>query len=138
VLDFLWGRPTEVLLTALTPAALGGRKPVRLVQVGEAAGARIALAADSLRTSGVEIHGAAKGLDAPAITDAYGQIAAWARDGRLVAGVERVPLREIETARVRTELRGRRLVVVPLAVSSHVAVSPVDQRAGNDERPGPH
>ncbi|MER7005418.1 hypothetical protein ABT297_20555 [Dactylosporangium sp. NPDC000555] len=34
-------------------------KPTLLVQVGESAGGALALAAESLRTSGIEIYGAA-------------------------------------------------------------------------------
>jgi NADPH:quinone reductase-like Zn-dependent oxidoreductase len=113
VLDFLWGRPTELLLKALVPNQLGSSKTVRLVQVGESAGATFSLAADSVRTSGVEIYGAAKGFDAQTVSDAYGKLVEWAREGRLVFGIERVPLSEIETAWKRTDIKGRRLVIVP-------------------------
>jgi NADPH2:quinone reductase len=113
VVDFLWGRPTELLLRALVPTSLGFAEPVRLVQVGESAGPQLTLPAESLRTSGVEIYGAAKGLDAQTIGQAYGQVVEWARTGRLTFDLEVVPLRDIETAWQRTDLRGRRLVVVP-------------------------
>ena len=113
VLDFLWGRPTELLLRALTPDSFGLPKPTRLVQVGESAGGSIALAAESLRTSGVEIYGAAKGFDPVTIGEAYGQVVEWARAGELTFDLERVPLRDIESAWQRTDLRGRRLVIVP-------------------------
>ena len=62
VLDYLWGRPTEILLRSLVPQSFAFPKPTRLIQIGESAGAGIVLAAESLRTSGVEIYGAAKGL----------------------------------------------------------------------------
>ena len=113
VLDFLWGRPTELLLKALVPNRIGQSKPTRLVQAGESAGARIALTADSVRTSGLEIYGAGKGLDGQAVADAYGQIVQWTRDGKLVVGIDRTPLSDIETAWQRTDLGGRRLVITP-------------------------
>ncbi len=113
VVDFLWGRPTELLLRALVPTELRFAAPVRVVQVGESAGASLTLAAESLRTSGVEIYGAAKGLDAASIGQAYGRVVEWARAGALTFDVEVVPLRDIETAWQRTDLRGRRLVIVP-------------------------
>jgi NADPH:quinone reductase-like Zn-dependent oxidoreductase len=113
VLDFLWGRPTDLLLKALVPKQLGGLKAVRLVQAGESAGATLSLAANSVRTSGVEIYGAAKGLDAQTVADSYGKIVEWARAGRLVFGIERAPLSEIGTAWQRTNLKGRRLVIAP-------------------------
>ncbi|MBP2328325.1 NADPH2:quinone reductase [Kibdelosporangium banguiense] len=113
VLDFLWGRPTELLLKALVPSRIGHPNPTRLIQAGESAGARIALTADSVRTSGLEVYGVGKGLDGQAVADAYGQIVQWTRDGKLVVGIERAPLADIETAWQRTDLRGRRLVVTP-------------------------
>jgi len=38
VLDYLWGRPTEVLLRTLVPSSFAFPKPTRLIQVGESAG----------------------------------------------------------------------------------------------------
>ena len=111
VLDFLWGRPTELLARALVPHELRLPKPCRLVQVGESAGPTINLTAESLRTSGLEIYGAAKGLDPATITDAYNQIVEWARDGHLAVGLEHAPLDQIEHAWQRTDLRGKRLVI---------------------------
>jgi hypothetical protein len=37
----------------------------------------------------------------------------WAQSGQLTFDVEKVPLTDIETAWQRTDLRGKRLVVVP-------------------------
>jgi D-arabinose 1-dehydrogenase-like Zn-dependent alcohol dehydrogenase len=113
VLDFLWGRPTEILLRTLIPASVAFAKPTRLVQAGESAGPALTVAAASLRTSGVEIYGAARGLDPAVMAQTYGQIVRWAQDGTLTFEAEKVPLSEIEAARRRPGLRGRRLVVVP-------------------------
>ncbi len=113
VVDYLWGRPTEILLRSLIPDSFAFRKPTRLIQIGEAAGPILSLAASSLRTSGVEIYGAAKGLDPTAMGAAYEQVLAWVRGGDLSFAIERVALSEIETAWQRTDLRGRRLVVTP-------------------------
>ena len=113
VLDFLWGRPTEILLRTLIPAAFTLPKPTRVIQVGESAGPALTLTADSLRTSGVEIYGAAKGLSPATMGEVYGQIVQWAQAGTLTFDLEKVPLSQIETAWQRTDLRGRRLVVVP-------------------------
>jgi NADPH2:quinone reductase len=109
----VWGRPTELLLRSLTPTSFGFAPPTRLVQVGESAGAALTIAAESLRTSGVEIYGAARGLDAAAIGRAYEQVVAWAREGALTFDLEVAPLSDIAAAWQRTDLRGRRLVVVP-------------------------
>jgi hypothetical protein len=113
VLDFLWGRPTEVLLRALAPRELTAAKPTRVVQVGESAGPVVTLSAESLRTSGLEIYGVRKGMSGETMMGAYNQVVSWARDGQLTFGIERVPLSQIENAWQRTDLKGRRLVVVP-------------------------
>ncbi|GAA0978751.1 zinc-binding alcohol dehydrogenase family protein [Acrocarpospora macrocephala] len=113
VVDFLWGRPTEILLRSLIPESFAFPKPTRLIQVGESAGTELTLAAGSLRTSGVEIYGVAKGLSPETMGEMSGQIVTWAQSGELTFDVEKVPLSEIETAWQRTDLRGKRLVVVP-------------------------
>jgi NADPH:quinone reductase-like Zn-dependent oxidoreductase len=113
VVDYLWGRPTEILLRSLVPESFAFAKPTRLIQVGESAGGALVLAAESLRTSGVEIYGAAKGLSPETMHEVYGQIVTWAQSGELTFDVVKVPLSDIETAWQRTDLRGSRLVVVP-------------------------
>ncbi|MBB2744157.1 UNVERIFIED_ORG: NADPH2:quinone reductase [Microbispora rosea subsp. rosea] len=113
VVDYLWGRPSEILLRALVPRSFAFGKPTRVVQIGESAGTELTLAGSSLRTSGVEIYGAAKGLDPQTMDEAYQQIVTWTRSGELTFDVEKVPLSDIETAWQRTDLKGRRLVVMP-------------------------
>ena len=113
VVDYLWGRPTEILLRSLVPQSFAFPKPTRLIQVGESAGGALVLEAESLRTSGVEICGAAKGLNPQTMQEVYGQIVTWAQSGELTFDVVKVPLSDIETAWQRTDLRGSRLVVVP-------------------------
>jgi NADPH:quinone reductase-like Zn-dependent oxidoreductase len=113
VVDYLWGRPTEILLRSLVPESFTFPKPTRLIQIGQAAGAELTLAAESLRTSGVEIYGAAKGLGPKTMGEVYGQVVKWAQSGQLTFDVEKAPLTDIETAWQRTDLRGKRLVVVP-------------------------
>lgn len=58
----------------------------------------IVLAAESLRTSGVEIYGAAKGLNPQTMQEVYGQIMTWTQSGELTFDVVKVPLSDIETA----------------------------------------
>ncbi|UJP09070.1 zinc-binding dehydrogenase [Microbacterium sp. KUDC0406] len=113
IADYLWGRPTDVLLRALVPDSFAFGKRARLIQIGELAGADVVLPAASLRTSGLEIVGAASGLTAETIAEAFDQVVAWTRSGDLSFPVETVRLRDIEEAWQRTDLRGRRLVVTP-------------------------
>jgi NADPH2:quinone reductase len=112
VVDYLWGRPTELLIHSLVPESFALPKPTRLVQIGEAAGADLRLAADALRTSGLEIFGAARNMGAGMAAD-FAQVVDWVRSGDLVIDVETMPLSQVERAWTRTDLRGRRLVIVP-------------------------
>jgi NADPH2:quinone reductase len=113
VVDYLWGRPTEILLRSLVPESFTFPKPTRLIQIGESARDALVVAAESLRTSGVEIYGAAKGLSPETMNEVYGQIVNWTQAGELTFDVVKVPLSDIESAWQRTDLRGSRLVVVP-------------------------
>lgn len=88
-------------------------KPTRLIQVGESTGGALHVAAESLRTSAVEIYGAANGLNPTTIKDVYGQILQWTLSGELTFDLVKVPLSDIENAWQRTDLRGRGLVVRP-------------------------
>jgi NADPH2:quinone reductase len=112
VIDYLWGRPTEQLTRALIPDSFAMPRPTRLVQIGEAAGPALQLTADALRTSGLEIYGAARNM-ATGMAAAYQQVIDWVRSGQLTIDVTTMPLSQIEQAWTRTDLRGTRLVIVP-------------------------
>ena len=58
VLDYLWGRPTEALVAALTGHDVTAEsRRTRLIQIGEMAGPIIKLPAAALRSSGLEVMG---------------------------------------------------------------------------------
>ena len=62
VLDYLWGRPAEGVLEAISQKGLrkaGAR--VRFVQIGSSAGTTISLPAATLRSSGLELLGSGFG-----------------------------------------------------------------------------
>ena len=114
ILDFLWGHPTELLLEALVPRELSFAKHrVRLVQTGEMAGSKISLAAEALRTSGLEILGAGGGLTPEAIAEGTAQVWEWIRAGKLQADIEQVHLKDVEHAWQRTDVKGKRIVIIP-------------------------
>jgi NADPH2:quinone reductase len=112
VVDYLWSRPTELLTRALVPESFAMPRPTRLVQIGESAGPAIHLTADALRTSGLEIYGAARNM-ATGIAAASQQVVDWIRSDELTIHVTTMPLSRIEEAWSRTDLRGTRLVIVP-------------------------
>src|SRR6202030_2508110 len=60
IIDYVWGRPTEALLAAITrPEFAVVTKETRLVQVGESAGPTISLPAAVLRSTSLTILGTA-------------------------------------------------------------------------------
>lgn len=114
ILDFLWGHPTELLIQALVPHELSfAKRRVRLVQIGEKAGAVISLSADSLRTSGLEIIGASAGATPEAIAAGTDQVWKWIKEKEIHMDIETIPLSEIEAAWKRTDFQGKRIVIVP-------------------------
>jgi NADPH:quinone reductase-like Zn-dependent oxidoreductase len=114
VLDYLWGRPTEVLLAAITkPEFAVMTWETRLVQVGESAGAAISLPAAVLRSTALTILGTAGIPSREVLVDAMEQVMSRAGRGELRIETERVALADIETVWERAGESGRRVVVVP-------------------------
>jgi NADPH2:quinone reductase len=116
IIDYLWGSPTEALLAAITRRDFkSASSRVRLVEVGESAGAMISLPAAALRSSRLEILGAGSG-SAPASPEmwiaAVRQLMANVASGALRIDTERVPLADIKEVWDRDQ-RGRRMVIAP-------------------------
>jgi hypothetical protein len=115
VVDYLWGRPTEMVLGALTHYDVRTRSQrVRLVQAGDMAGAAITLPADALRSGGVEILGQGTGTMPPldVITGMLGELLDLLAAGTVRIDVYEVPLSAVSNV-WRRDQRGRRLVFVP-------------------------
>jgi NADPH:quinone reductase-like Zn-dependent oxidoreductase len=114
ILDYLWGRPMEVLLAAITkPEFAAIKKETRLVQAGESAGPTIALPAAVLRSTALTILGTAGIPSREILVDAMQQVLSRAARGELRIETERVPLADIEGVWQRPERSGRRIVVIP-------------------------
>jgi NADPH2:quinone reductase len=113
IIDYVWGRPTETLLAAITKSEFAKvTNETRLVQVGESAGATIALPAAVLRSTALTILGTAGIPAREVLVDAMQQVMTRAARGELQIETERVALAEIESAWQRRE-SGRRIVVIP-------------------------
>jgi NADPH:quinone reductase-like Zn-dependent oxidoreductase len=113
ILDFLWGHPTEVLIRTLIPSEIGVGKRVRLIQLGEKAGANLSLSADSLRTSGLEILGGGAGITQEAIAESMTQVWDWNKTKQLQMDIQQVPLKDIEAVWKRSDFQGKRIVIIP-------------------------
>jgi NADPH2:quinone reductase len=115
ILDYLWGEPTEALLTALTKGEFtAAGKESRLVQVGESAGAMIKLPAAVLRSTALTILGTAGIPPREVLFDAMTQVLARGTMGELRIETEQVALAEIESVWKRPGTPGRRMVTVPV------------------------
>jgi NADPH:quinone reductase-like Zn-dependent oxidoreductase len=111
VIDYLWGRPTELLLEALakgfTPEAT---QRTRLVEVGESAGKTISLPGDVLRSVNLTLSGSGFGsVPIRDIMSAIPELFSLAAAGILRVAVEPVPLSDVEQAWDRDE-KGKRIV----------------------------
>jgi NADPH:quinone reductase-like Zn-dependent oxidoreductase len=113
IIDYLWGRPTEALLTAMTRREFSFEASgPRLVQVGNSAGPAISLTAAAVRSAGLTILGGGfPPLDV--FVEALRQLMARAASGELQIATEEVPLAGIEEAWKREDNNGRRLVIRP-------------------------
>lgn len=113
IIDYLWGRPTERLLAAIgsddfTPSP----SETRLVQVGESAGATIALPAATLRSTALTIRGNPGGMPPREVAaEGFGKILELAAGGALVIDTEPMPLADVEAA-WRSQSRSR-IVLIP-------------------------
>jgi NADPH2:quinone reductase len=114
VLDYLWGKPTEALVAALTGHDFTSQPRItRLVEIGESAGPTISLPGGALRSSGLEIYGAGGGsVPRKAIMEAVPQILEHAARGELKLETKRVALSEVETVWSEKADDGR-IVFVP-------------------------
>jgi len=111
VIDYLWGRPTELLLAALAKGfRREGSRRTRLVEVGSSAGQTIALSASVLRSVDLTLIGS--GFGSVPLDQIMGYIPTFfslAAQGHLTVAVESVPLAQVEQAWSAVE-KGKRIV----------------------------
>ena len=112
VIDYVWGRPAEAFLAAITRKEFAAiRSETRFVQVGESAAPAITLPAAVLRSTALTIMGTAGIPPRDVLLQAFDQVMALAAKGELHIDTERVPLAGVEHAWHR-DLPGRRLVLM--------------------------
>lgn len=114
IIDYVWGRPTELLLEALAKGfKASATHRTRLVEVGASAGPTITLPAATLRSIDLTLLGS--GFGAASLDEIFATIPtlfSMVAEGKLTIAVEPVPLAEVETAWTRVE-KGRRIVFTP-------------------------
>jgi NADPH2:quinone reductase len=113
VLDFLWGHPAEVLIDTFIPKEAGfAKQRTRYIQIGQKAGSHIPVPAAAFRTSGLEMMGIGK-ISNDVLNAEINTVWNWIKENKLFMDIERVSLKDISDAWKRTELAGKRLVVMP-------------------------
>jgi len=113
VIDYLWGQPTEVFLSAITSAGFAAvGTETRLVQVGESAATSISLPAAVLRSTALTILGTAGIPPGDVLANALQQIMADGAAGRLQVNTARIPLAEVESAWQHSQ-SSVRMVITP-------------------------
>jgi NADPH:quinone reductase-like Zn-dependent oxidoreductase len=113
VLDFVWGKPTEALLAALTRPDLDADAfATKIVQIGEGAGPTITLPAAALRSAGLTIVGT--GMPPYQLfLDTFTEAMRHAANGTLKIDTVAMPLADVTGAWTRGDADGRRTVIVP-------------------------
>lgn len=114
IIDYLWGRPTELLLESLAKSFRPDRAhSIRMVEIGDSAGKTITLPGATLRSVDLKLFGSGFGsVSVERIWDAIPSLFALAAKGEFTIDVERIPLRSVESAWNRKS-EGRRIVFVP-------------------------
>jgi NADPH2:quinone reductase len=113
VIDYVWGHPTEVFLSAITNARFAATgTETRLVQVGESAGPTISLPAAVLRSTALTILGTAGIPSRDVLADAIRQVMAYAANRKLQVDTMAVSLADIESVWEQNQ-SGPRMVVIP-------------------------
>jgi NADPH:quinone reductase-like Zn-dependent oxidoreductase len=112
VIDYVWGRPTELFLSTLMQsefAAIGSE--TRLIQVGESAAPTISLPAAVLRSRNISIRGTAGIPPRDALTAGMKRVLDWAANSQLTIETESIPLSQIAQAWQRTGSAARPVIV---------------------------
>ena len=111
VIDYLWGRPTELLLAALARCFdPNAAHSTRIVEVGESAGKTIVLPGAILRSIDLKLMGSGFGsFPLQQVLDAIPTLFTLAAAGTLKVAVEPVPLSDVESAWTRKDA-GKRIV----------------------------
>ncbi len=114
VLDYLWGKPAETVLGAMTQKGLQHTAArIRYIEVGSMAGWTISLDGATLRSSGLELIGSGFGsISMERISQLLGEFLQEAAKRPFKMKIETAPLREVES-RWNSAEKGTRLVFIP-------------------------
>jgi NADPH:quinone reductase-like Zn-dependent oxidoreductase len=112
IVDYLWGEPTEAAIRAISRRGLTHVAPrVRLVEIGQSAGATLTLPAEVLRSSGLVISGSGAGtIPVEKVVSEIPTFMSIVASGGLQIEVEEIPLADVAAAWMRPN-NGHRVVL---------------------------
>ncbi len=114
VLDYLWGEPTVVAMTAILTARSDRARALDWVQIGSVAGPTSAIPSAALRSANLRLIGSGQGSVSP--RGYLGELPALEEriDAGDIAVTPRVvPLADVERVWTQPEVPGERIVLVP-------------------------
>jgi NADPH:quinone reductase-like Zn-dependent oxidoreductase len=113
VLDYLWGRPTEVAMAAIQSARKDATQRLRWIEIGQMAGATIQCSAMLLRSKNIEISGSGIGpISMKEMFKNLEHMVPMVMEGKLTTSVVTIPLKDIEKKWEETADARERVVVV--------------------------
>lgn len=113
VIDFIWGHPAELLMKSFVPKEAGfAKRRIRYIHIGEKAGSGATITGEMLRTSGLELYGVGN-IPPEAFSEGIAMVWKWIKENKFHIEIEKVPLADIEKAWQRTDLEGKRIVLIP-------------------------
>jgi NADPH:quinone reductase-like Zn-dependent oxidoreductase len=113
VLDYLWGRPTELAMAAIQSARTNATQRLRWVEIGQMAGGTIQCSAMFLRSKNIELIGSGIGpISMKDILKSLEHMVPIVMMGKLTPSVVTIPLKDIEKKWVEMANARERVVVV--------------------------
>ena len=114
VLDYLWGKPAQLAITALLTARSDRSRALDWIQIGAVAGPTIELPSVALRSANFRLQGSGQGSVSPRgylaeLPSLVAEIAA----GTIAVRARAMPLAEVEQAWATKETPGERTVLIP-------------------------
>ncbi len=114
VIDYLWAKPTELVMPAVLNGRAQSERPLTWVQIGAITGPDLSLPSALLRANDLRIMGSGQGsvptagiaAELPGLMDLLAT-------GALTVDARPVPLADVETAWNATTAPGERIVLVP-------------------------
>jgi NADPH:quinone reductase-like Zn-dependent oxidoreductase len=114
VLDYLWGQPTALAITALLTAREDRSRALDWIEIGAMAGPAVELPSAALRSANLRLQGSGQGSVSPRHYLAeLPSLVAEIDAGTIAVSARPVPLAEVEAAWTAPEPAGVRTVLIP-------------------------